>query len=561
MTRAVWLNGEKLCMDQHLLAGILSDLGCYSVGVDRLADDGTLGDLSDRGCILIVPARYWTAEQIQPVIDSLPWVVVMLTSDEEATFAAAALEHPAMRLWVMEPRPGIHPPGVRYLGVGRGDDAAEALRCEMPAKPTDVSFAGQITHPRREAMAGALGELGDHLSVEFHPTEGFMAGMPPSQYMAQLARTKVVPCPSGPTTPDTFRLYEALEAGAVPIADGRCLTYDADGYWHLVYPQGVPFPIVTDWTTELAKNVEAILAAWPASASRAQAWWLQQKRAIAQRLAADVAELSGEPATGEQITVIIPTSPTPSPPEVALERIRIVIESVRERLPDADVLVMADGVRAEQEHLRASYEQYLQLLVWACAHEWTGVTPWIFDHHGHQANTTRAALEQVTTPLILFVEHDTPLVGEIPFGQLGDLIRSGFANMVRLHHEAQVLTPHRHLMLDPKPVVRSGVPVMRTVQWSQRPHLAGAGFYRSLLATYFGAESRTMIEDLMHGVVQDAWRRHGEAGWEQFRLVMFTPDGSMKRSEHLDGRGDEPKFEMVFAYEGDRPAGAPPAST
>ena len=30
----------------------------------------------------------------------------------------------------------------------------------------------------------------------------------------------MIPCPSGPATPDSFRLWEALEAGCVPIADG-----------------------------------------------------------------------------------------------------------------------------------------------------------------------------------------------------------------------------------------------------------------------------------------------------------------------------------------------------
>jgi hypothetical protein len=55
----------------------------------------------------------------------------------------------------------------------------------------------------------------------FIPTKGFTQGDPHDLYYRQMADAKVAPAPSGPETPDSFRLFEALESGCVPIADTR----------------------------------------------------------------------------------------------------------------------------------------------------------------------------------------------------------------------------------------------------------------------------------------------------------------------------------------------------
>lgn len=563
MTRVVWLGDRRLCMDQHLVDTLLSDPADDYRHEGLLRDEAPMGP----GAVVVVPARYHTPAEITERIAGLGWCVLVLTSDEESTFDHTAVEHPNMRTWVMTPRPGQHEPGPRYLGEGCHIDTSNVLATVDPdQRTTDVVFVGQVTHEHRHAMVrGLMATVAAQpdTTVDLVATDGFMQGEERHEYLRRLARARVALAPSGPATPDSFRLHEALEAGCVPIVEDTCPAFGDRGYWSLVYPDGVPFPVVHDWHDELAKTVEHVLANWRPLATRCQAWWLQQKRRLRHQLAADVAALSGEDSRGSEITVLVPTSPTSRSWRDAWTDTLEVIDSVRVRLPDADVIVMADGVRPEQEHLRERYDDYLAALVWSCAHELDNVTPLVFDHHGHQANTTRVALEHVHTPLVLFVEHDTPLVDHVPFDDLAAVVRSGFANLVRLHHETRVLDEHQHLMLDRTPrtlghmAVDEPVPLLRTVQWSQRPHLAATGFYRSLIGTYFGTESRTMIEDVMHGVVQDAWNRHGVAGWEQFRLVMYAPPGSIQRSTHLDGRGDDPKFPMLYAYDGPTPEGAP----
>ena len=121
-------------------------------------------------------------------------------------------------------------------------------------------------------------------------------------------------------------------------------------------------------------------------------------------------------------------------------------------------------------------------------------------------------------------------------------------NFIRLHHEAEILDVHKYLMLDNSPVLVAGVPMMRTAQWSQRPHFANATFYRRFLAEYFTPGASSMIEDRMYGILVCACDERGKAGWNDFKVWVYTPETpSIKRSLNLDGRGkDQPKYDMVF---------------
>jgi hypothetical protein len=403
------------------------------------------------------------------------------------------------------------------------------------------------------------------LTSEFGGTAGpKQEGLAPEAYAEALSRTRVAPAPSGPVIPDSFRLFEALEAGALPIADTVTSAHGHEPtYWHAVCGGEPPFPTTDSWE-KLPQLLEQARADWPANVNRATAWWGSRKRELALGLDATVRRLAGVRAPDEgddEITVVITTSPTPTNPST--ESIGEVYRSVRERLGhNAEVIIAADGVRPELEHRRQAYEEYLRALIYTAHHE-ENMVVLRFDEWRHQALTTAAALEHVVTPLVLFLEHDTPLQGPSPdWDACGYALHDGVADLIRFHHESRVLPEHEHLMIgDPDEV--EGVWLRPTVQWSQRPHLARTLWYRQQLATYFGSRSRTMIEDTMHGVVDYHWRTFGTPGWEQFRLWLYhEPDehGSIQRSGHLDGRGDDPKFPMRYAYDGEQPPGAPAPS-
>ena len=519
-----------------------------------------------RGAVVVVPAQHHAHDDavnwLCQALDSLPWSLVILTGDEAHEFPVERIEGGAnRRVWVMTPENSWV--GDRRIGMGfppHTQPPLIELSAEAAGRRCDWAFAGQITHARRREFVQAARSLEGGRLFE---TDHFAAGMDPDAYMRFMAGAKVAPCPSGATTVDTMRLYEALEAGCIPVVDNLNPHRVEAGYWDWVLP-GHAFPHVTHWD-QFAALLPLLLEGWPANANRVFAHWQAHKRAMATWFRDDVRGLQARTADApdreltiaELVTVVITTSPTIHNPE--LDHLEAVIDSVRHHLPDSEIILVADGVRPEQETLRDDYEEYLRRVLWKAntSHWWRNVLPVLLHSWGHQALATRRALEEVTTPLILFVEHDTPLTADpIDWDAATRVVYGGELDLLRFYHEAQIHPDHEHLMLDAPRV--TGLPYVRTVQWSQRPHLASLRFYKRILDEYFGQDSRTMIEDVMHSVVQVHYNEWGEEGWNNFRLGLYHPDGIEKRSDHLDTRSGAPKYDMRFGYNGEAaPVGAP----
>lgn len=227
----------------------------------------------------------------------------------------------------------------------------------------------------------------------------------------------------------------------------------------------------------------------------------------------------------DDITVLIPTTAMPSQPST--EVIDRVLDSIKENLPDSEIIIMFDGLKPDLLDKKPAYEEYIQKLLWRANFEAENITPLVFDQWSHQSLMTKQALALVKTPLILFVECDAPLTGEIPWKELIEVVKSGYANVIRFHHEAQIHPEHKFMMLDDKPIDIMGVPLLRTKQWSGRPHLASTEFYRDI-ASRWDNEPR-FIEHIMYGLVENS-------GWEQWRLHIYAPKGTLVRSLHIDGR-------------------------
>lgn len=540
MIPVVWLVNHPECWDQALIDDILSGRSWptgfdfeHHVGLDRLEG------LS--GAVVVIPGanQAANAEAISAALGRLSWALALVTSDEERRYPLETLRrHSHVSLWLQYPREDDQ--ADFYLPVGYPPHFCEQLDGHVYNKPRRWVWAGQVNHERRRTLASALEALSDGLSVE---TPGFGLGLDWDAYALALARSQFAPCPSGPHSVDTFRVAEALEAVCLPIVDSRTPVEGAtlDHLWARAYP-GAPFPSVHDWS-DLPAVFDELADDWPRNGARAGAWWLDHKRRLAAHLGETVSLLSGIESTPDSVTVLIPTSPIESHPST--EIIETTIASVRFWHPEADILIMCDGVRSEQEHYRSRYEEYLERLVWLAARDGR-ISVTIHGVHRHQAEMTRRTLDGVTTPLILFVEHDTPLVTDEQIDWLGlfRVMLSGYADVIRFHYEAHVQPEHAHLMLDREPRDVLGVPLLRTVQWSQRPHLANTAFYRRILARNFPSDYKAMIEDVMHGRVHNDWREFGLAGWDRYLLWMYAPEGNIKRSLHLDGRGADRKWEF-----------------
>lgn len=499
--KVIWLNKGHEFWDQTLIKGLLKDL-----------------PESER-MVVVVPGGINTPEEVNKAVEPFKKVLIILTSDESVTFKTDELSHPNMIIYTSYPRLPDHIRLDRFLPIG----TPKMPQIEPETKKLAWFFAGQVNHKGRENLVQILRNISEGKLIE---TGGFSQGLAQPEYFKWMNLASVVPCPGGPESPDSFRLYEALELGCIPIVDNK-------GWWSILYDP--PFPTLNDWSTlpDLIDNLKDR----PEQNNICMAWWMRQKRQLRWNLEDDL----GIKPTG--VTVLIPTSPIESHPST--EIIDQTVQSVRERLPDSEIILLIDGVREEQEEKRANYTEYTRRLLWK-AKEWGNVYPMLFETHHHQANMTREALKHVRTPTILFVEHDTPLTGDIPFEEMVEVIENYEVNLIRFHHEAQVLDVHKHLMLDEEPQLINGIPLLRTAQWSQRPHLASTEFYKHILETYFPPTGSTMIEDKIYGVIENAWFVRGVSGWNDFRIWMYSPEGDIKRSLNLDGRGQENKYSMRF---------------
>lgn len=509
------------------------------------------------GSVVVIPARQnaENAEEINRILNGIEWVLVILTGDEDGEFPVELLQHPNMRVWLMTPQKGRNYENVRrFIGTmyPPGLRLPPGLRHHSfppPDKSTPVFFSGQNTHARRHQVLDAFK---NYAGADVTGTPGFIQGLRQQDYWDRLVEAKVAPCPGGPVSPDSFRLFEALETGCVPLVDIASGREEFPEFWEMLFGPDRPLIEIADWRRGVSAAKIAINN-WPASANEVFGWWQHYKRDLAYGLRDDVNALSGAGGLGwlsDQITVLMPSSPINSHPDTY-----IIEESVRsiraqEELGLCEIIIMLDGVRPQQANRKADYEEYTRRLLWLCNNEWSNVIVQRHEEHLHQGMMTRKALEtMVQTPYVLFVEQDTPMCGSVEWDGVVGAIRNGEANVIRFHHEVSILPDHEHLMIGP-PEIHGGVRLTRTVQWSQRPHLASTEFYRWMISTYFGVNSRTMIEDVMYGVVETHYREKAMDGWDKFKLWMYTPISDViKRSYHTDGREGESKYTMVFAYD------------
>jgi hypothetical protein len=492
--------------------------------------------------ILVVPGSSHASgaprEQLRAYLDRFDTrVLLVISSDEGSLLDPRELASDRVRVWVQNGRRAYCTRGIRSFPTGYTPPTRDVRDAWRGQKELDWFFAGQITHARRRSCIAALRTLPGGEIVE---TDGFSRGLPPRDYLNKLASARIAPCPGGAVTPDTFRVYEALELGCVPIIDRFAgAGKDATGYWQTLFGSS-PLPFVDDWNQ--APEIVRHLLSNDLACQQIAAWWLEYKRYLARDLRRDVAWLTGRSYTseGQRLSIVVPTSPIATHPDTGV--IDTTLESVTKRpdLDGAEILVMCDGVRKQQTHYAAAYAAYRTELLREARLSDRAIVR-IFETHHHQAAMLRNMLGDVDRPAILFLEHDAPLTGEIPFEKLVAAVCAE-VSLIRLHHETLVLEVHAHLMLDNASREVEGLPLRRTVQWSQRPHVANTGFYRRVLNDHFAADERFMIEDRMHSVVETAWRQYGIAGWEKFRLYMYVPAGNIQRSLHTNGRGSDPKW-------------------
>jgi len=233
------------------------------------------------------------------------------------------------------------------------------------------------------------------------------------------------------------------------------------------------------------------------------------------------------------VTIIVATSVLPSHPSTKI--IDETVLAVRKHFPENEIIMQIDGLREEQENRKQDYDEYKNKILWKCLHEWDNVLPIIFRNHSHQTTMMKNTINLIQTSLLLYVEGDAPLTEDfIDWQSCLDMFEYEKANTIRFHFESRIPNEHKHLMFG----LENGF--MKTSQWSQRPHLSSVSYYRNIVLP--NSWDNNFIEDGFHGKVVEDCKIYKDFGWDTHKLWIYHPQGSIKRSYHLDGREGTRKF-------------------
>lgn len=247
------------------------------------------------GAIVIINGRTHTkdADAINADIAKLRWVLFIDTGDEESVFPWRDIHHSLMRVWMMLPRMNVHDDTEFKLLNGYRPNTHDLLKSIGHVGRTfDYFFAGQVNHERRQQCFDVLKQFEPIYTAKVVGTDGFGKEVVNyEQYLRDLATTKIAPCPSGIESPDNFRLYEALEAGCIPVVDAFSTKNKSSGFWRYLLGNDIPFPIIEYWDA-FPKILPSLLADHVALSNRCFAWWQGRKRMIRYKLIDDVKELS-----------------------------------------------------------------------------------------------------------------------------------------------------------------------------------------------------------------------------------------------------------------------------
>lgn len=244
--------------------------------------------------VIVIPGRHSTNDydQLNKAAENFRRIVFVIIGDEEGVFDSSKLVHGNKKIWWFMP-PYFPPQKVDRVGpngwpTGAPDMIRVARKIYGPERTYDFSFAGQVTHERREACVRAAHKI--HANKFIFPTAGFTQGLPRDGYYNIMVGSKFVLCPSGPCTPDSFRFAEALEAGCVPIVDGMPPKpgYN-EGYWYYAFDdQELPFPVISDWD-DLPGMFPTLLEDFERLQKRCTTWWAMQKDLYVLRMQEDLA--------------------------------------------------------------------------------------------------------------------------------------------------------------------------------------------------------------------------------------------------------------------------------
>jgi hypothetical protein len=253
-TRVYWLTSDEDTFEVDWLRYLFNDSTDH---INIELDANKIPDTKDivLVCNHVVPYR--------TVLDRLRQrgkkYVIVLLSDENLRDPCEWLHDPNC---VAAIRNYLHPnflshPKVTVIGLGYKKEFVKNL---IPYAERDFtwSFAG-TPHGGRRDMVEIFKYIGTNKT---HFCSGFNAndGLATKEYAETLSNSNFVLCPPGQDSMDSFRIYEALEAGCIPVTLKNSNQFKVyPSYWHGIFRgvENLPFVMEDSWEmcAEKIKNI------------------------------------------------------------------------------------------------------------------------------------------------------------------------------------------------------------------------------------------------------------------------------------------------------------------
>lgn len=183
---------------------------------------------------------------LRDYLENLPKALVILTSDEDSYFDWKNTIPRRHEIWTQYYAPNKEEIKTRIL-LGAPNRLKDYKLNTHLEKKWLWSFVGQVQNPFRQKCVEVLKGLPDgflHIVPQFGGGEG---GIEYQQYLDIMCQSKYVICPAGSMCVDSFRVYEAMECGAIPITDKRApRDNESFNYWNEV-SLGHTVAYVNDW--------------------------------------------------------------------------------------------------------------------------------------------------------------------------------------------------------------------------------------------------------------------------------------------------------------------------
>jgi hypothetical protein len=130
-----------------------------------------------------------------------------------------------------------------------------------------LHFSGQLKYSRIPMIRAMSGLTGNHSFPSF---QSYV------EYVQHMANTRFALCPNGNTTPDTYRLYEALMLGCVPIVE-RGLWGD---YLTSLFGESCPIQSFSSWRQARKFIEKTSLGELQLYSDAVNQWWNEYLRMI-----------------------------------------------------------------------------------------------------------------------------------------------------------------------------------------------------------------------------------------------------------------------------------------